>query len=163
MFSLFLIGLGSAIFFFEVADYTLIEHPESSLNQATSTITNTYALVDVDRIDAYGATIVIDEMQEGIKVELSYMSNLTEIEARTYTIITDCTVDDDALCHIFSQDKITTLVLNYNYSWNRFSLKDVIDLVITEAKDKKIINVFNLAIPKMTITVNSMNRPLINN
>jgi len=157
MFSFLLIGIGSAWFFFEVTEFRYEDAVGMSIGGNTETITNTYSLDNIDAADANGATIVIDDTQEGIKVEIDYNADITEVEARTYTIITDCTVNPTHLCESVDKDKVTTLVVSYDHLESRFNPKAMIDILIDQAKDKVIVNVFNLTIPSVTITVNSAN------
>jgi len=160
--SVFLIGLGSAVFFFEISDYTFEDGYDFAID-SPEIITNTYSLEGIDIIDSYGAELLIDETQEGVKVELIYNGELTKAKPRAYTNITDCVIDTNPLCDLVDKDKVTTLVINYTYVNSRIKLKEAVDILIDQAKDKTLINVFNLAIPKIRITVSSAHRALINN
>lgn len=157
MFSFLLMGIGSALFFFEVTEFRYEDGIGLSLGGHREVLTNTYSLDNIDEVDANGATIIIDDAQEGIKVEIDYNADITEVEARTYTLITDCTVNETTLCESTEKDKVTTLVVSYDHLESRFNPKALIDILIDQAKDKVIINVFNLTIPKVTITVSSAN------
>lgn len=161
MFSFLLIGIGSAMFFFEVTEFRYEDGVGLSIGGNTETITDTYSLDNIDQVDANGAEIVIDETQVGIKVEIEYKADITEVQARTYSIITDCSVTQTTLCETLDKDKVTTLVISYDHLESRFNPKALIDILIDQAKDKVIINVFNLTIPKVTITVSSANLGLI--
>lgn len=162
LFSVFLIGLGSAVFFFEVSDYTFEDGYGVSIGEPT-VITNTYSLEGIDRIDSYGAQLIIDETQEGVKVELIYDADLTKAKPRTFTMISDCTLEQSAICDLIDKDKVTTMVINYNYVDSRFNLKEAVSILIDQAKNKTIINIFNLAQPKIKITLSSKNMGLLNN
>ena len=157
MFSFLLMGIGSALFFFEVTEFRYEDGIGLSLGGHREVLTNTYSLDNIDEVDANGAEIVIDDTQEGIKVQIEYNADITEVQARTYTIITDCTVNESTLCESTEKDKVTTLVVSYDHLESRFNPKAMIDILIDQAKDKVIINVFNLTIPKVTITVSSAN------
>ena len=163
MFSLFLVGLGSAIFFFEITDFTYEDGTNISIGGSTSIISNTYGLEGIDHIDASGATIIIDETQVGIKVDIEYNDEITKIEPRTYSIITDCTQETNPLCESLDKVKVTTLVLSYDNLDSRFNARELINIVVDQARNKTIINVFNLMIPKITVTVNTETAKLINN
>ena len=163
MFSLFLVGLGSAIFFFEITDFTYEDGSNLSIAGSTSTLTNTYSLDGIDHIDAYGAKIIIDETQVGIKVEIEYNDKITKVEPRIYSLIIDCAIDSNTLCESLDKDKVTTLILSYDLLDNRFNVKELINIVVDQARNKTIINVYNLTIPKITVTVNSENAKLLNN
>ncbi len=162
MFSVFLIGLGSAIFFFEISDYTFEDGYGISIGEPTI-ITNTYSLEGIDRIDSYGAELIIDETQEGVKVDLIYNADLTKVKARTYTMISDCTVEQSSACDLIDKDKVTTMVINYNFVESRFNLKEAVNILIDQAKNKTVINIFNVATPKIRITLSSKNMGLLNN
>ena len=163
MFSVFLIGLGSAIFFFEISEYTFEEGSKMSFPASSTTITDTYTLDGIDNIDASGAEIMIDETQKGIKVEITYYKDIMDIAVNTTTLIHDCTKESSTICDIIDKDKITTLILSYNRVDNGFNFKKQVDILIDQAKNKKIIvNVFTLIIPKMMVTVNSETYKLLN-
>lgn len=155
MFSFLLIGIGSALFFFEVTEFRYEDGVGLSIGGNTETITDTYSLDNIDQVDANGAEIVIDDTQVGIKVEIEYNADITEVQARTYSIITDCAVTQTTLCETTDKDKVTILVISYDHLESRFNPKALIDILIDQAKDKVILNVFNLTIPKVTITVSS--------
>lgn len=157
MFGFLLVGIGSVLFVFEMADFRYEDGSNLSLGDSTSIVSNTYSLDNIDQIDTNGATVVIDESQVGIKVDIAYNSDITEVLARTYTIITDCTTESSVLCQTLAKDKITTLVLTYDHLESKFNPKALFDLMIDQAKEKVILNVFNLTIPKVTITVSSEN------
>jgi hypothetical protein len=157
MFSFLLIGIGSALFFFEVTEFRYEDGVGMTIGGNTEVLTNTYSLDNIDRVDANGAEIIIDDNQVGIKVEIEYNADITEVQARTYTIITDCAVTQTTLCETADKDKVTTLVISYDHLESRFNPKALIDILIDQAKDKVILNVFNLTIPNVTITVNSEN------
>jgi hypothetical protein len=161
MFSFLLIGIGSALFFFEVTEFRYEDAIGLSIGGNHETLTDTYSLDNIDQVDANGAEIVIDENQVGIKVEIDYNADITEVQARTYTIITDCGVTQTTLCESTEKDKVTTLVISYDHLESKYNPKALIDILIDQAKNKVIINVFNLTIPKVTITVSSANRGLI--
>ena len=163
MFSVFLIGLGSAIFFFEISEYTFEDGSNLSFPETSTTITDTYTLDGIDNIDASGADVMIDETQEGIKVEITYNKDLIELQARTYTYITNCTTEQSYLCESIDKDKITTLGLTYERVDSGFNFKNQFDFMVNQAKNKKIIvNVFALVIPKIKVTVNSETYKLLN-
>ena len=157
MFSFLLIGIGSALFFFEVTEFRYEDAIGLSLGDNREVVTNTYSLDNIDEVDVSGAEIVIDDTQVGIKVNIEYNADITEVRGRTYTIITDCDETPTTLCETTQKDNVTTLVITYDHLESRFNPKALIDILIDQAKDKVIINVFNLTIPKVTITVSSEN------
>ena len=161
MFSFLLIGIGSALFFFEITEFRYDDAIGLSLGDHIETISDTYSLDDIDQVDANGAKIVIDESQVGIKVDIAYNADITEVQARTYTIITECSINPTTLCQTTAKDQVKTLVITYDHLESRFNPKALIDILIDQAKDKVILNVFNLTIPKVTITVSSENLGLI--
>jgi hypothetical protein len=161
MFSFLLIGIGSALFFFEVTEFRYDDGVGLSIGGNMDVVTSTYSLDNIDQVDANGAIIVIDDDQVGIKVDIEYNADITEVRARTYTIITDCSENQTTLCQTTAKDKVTTLVISYDHVESRFNPKALIDILIDQAKDKVILNVFNLTIPTVTITVSSENLSLI--
>lgn len=162
MFSVFLIGLGSAIFFFEVSEYTFEDGSELSFPQSSTTITDTYPIVGIDKIWINGAEVVIDEAQEGIKVEITLNKDIINLQSRTYTYITDCTTEQSFECDSTDKDKITTLELSYERVGSGFNFRDQVEFMIEQAKDKKIIvNIFALVVPSIKVTVNSETYKLI--
>lgn len=161
MFSFLLIGIGSALFFFEVTEFRYDDGIGLSIGGNMDVVTDTYSLDNIDQVDTNGATIVIDDTQVGIKVDIEYNADITEVRGRTYTIITDCAVNPTTLCQTTAKEKVTTLVISYDHLESKFNPKALIDILIDQAKDKVILNVFNLTIPKVTITVSSENLGLI--
>lgn len=157
MFSFLLMGIGSALFFFEVTEFRYEDAIGLSLGGHREVVTNTYSLDNIDEVDANGAEIIIDDTQVGIKVDIDYNADITEVRGRTYTIITDCDDNNTTLCQSTQKQNVTTLVITYDHLESRFNPKALIDILIDQAKDKVIINVFNLTIPKVTITVSSEN------
>jgi len=129
-----------------------------------TTITNIYSLDDIDKIQTSGASIVIDETQEGIKVDLDYNADLTKVTARSYTMITDCTDSSNAyLCQGSDKDSLKTLVIGYENYESHTNFKELINIFIDEARNKTILNVFDLTQPKVTITISSANALKITN
>jgi len=163
MFAVFLIGLGSAIFFFEISEYTFEDGSNLSFPKSSTTITDTYPLTGVDRIWVGGAEVVLDESQEGIKVEITYNKDIINLQARTYTYITDCTTERSSVCDATDKDMLTTLELSYDRLGSGFNFKDQLDFMVEQAKDKKIIvNIFALVVPTIKVTVNSETYKLLN-
>jgi len=163
MFAVFLIGLGSAIFFFELSEYTYISADPLIWLETSKTITDTYTLEGIDNIDVSGAEIVIDNAQEGIKVEITYNRDIIDIAVDNTTIIHDCTKESSTICDVIDKDKITSLVISYRTVDVGFNLIDAVDVVIYQAKNNKIIfNLFALAVPRIRVTVNSETYKLLN-
>jgi hypothetical protein len=162
MFSFLLIGIGSALFFFEVTEFRYDDGVGLSIGGNMEVVSNTYSLDNIDQVDANGAIIVIDDAQVGIKVDIEYNADITEVRGRTYTIITDCSLNRTTLCETTQKDKVTTLVVSYDHLESRFNPKALMDILIDQAKDKVILNVFNLTIPTVTITVSSENLQKVN-
>jgi len=161
MFSLFLIGLGSAIFFFEAAEYSLVDGKDIQIGEMT-TESHTYSIEGIDKIQISGATIVIDDNQQGVKVDLSYNADLTSVLPRSYTIITDCTDENNSfLCEGTFISSIKVLVLGYENNQSRTNFKELFNVFIDEVRNKTILNVFTLTEPKVTVTVNSVTAQLI--
>jgi hypothetical protein len=156
MFAVFLIGLGSAIFFFEISEYTFEDGSEISFPQSSTTITDNYPVVGIDKIWINGAEVIIDEAQEGIKVEITFNKDIIDLQSRTYTYITDCTTERSSECDSTDKDKITTLELSYDRVGSGFNFRDQVEFMIDQAKEKKIIvNIFALIVPTIKVTVNS--------
>lgn len=163
MFSVFLIGLGSAIFFFEISEYTFEDWRNISFPESSTTVTDIYTLEGIDNIDAPGAEIFIDETQEGIKVEITYNKDIVEIAVDTTTLIHDCTKESSTICDVIDKDKITSLVPGYTRIDGGFNFKNQLDFMINQAKNKKIIvNIFALMVPTIKVTVNSETYKLLN-
>jgi hypothetical protein len=160
MFSLFLVGLGSAVFFFEVSDYT-VDNGRIDTSDYT-VISNTYSLNDIQRItmDSY-ATIVIDDLQVGIRVDIRYNDKVTTLVGESYTYFYDCpTIGETINCE--SELSKKGLHVSYNFPGNKFSLKEVVNIMVENAKNKVIINPYELIRPLITITVNTENAKLLN-
>jgi len=161
MFSLFLIGLGCAIFFFEATEYSLVDGKDVQIGEMT-TDSHTYSIEGIDRIQISGATIVIDENQQGVKVDLRYNADITKVLPRSYTIITDCTNQDNAvLCEGTFISSIKILVLGYENNVSRTNYKELFNIFIDEVRNKTILNVFTLTEPKVTVTVSPSTAQLI--
>jgi len=162
MFAVFLIGLGCAVFFFELSEYTFEDGSKMSLPDSSTTIIDTYPIVGIDKIWINGAEVVIDEAQEGIKVEITFNKDIINLQSRTYTYITDCTTESSSECDSTDKEKITTLELSYDRVGSGFNFRDQVEFMIEQAKDKKIIvNVFTLVVPSIKVTVNSETYKLI--
>jgi len=159
MFSLFLIGLGSTIFFFEVSDYTV---DNSMIDTSDYTvISNTYSVDDIQRItsDTY-ATIVIDESQIGIKVDIRYNDKMTTLRGQSYTYFYDCPTEGETT-NCESEFSKKGLHVSYIFPGNKFSFKEVVNVMVENAKDKIIVNPYELIQPQITITVNTENAKLL--
>jgi len=159
MFSLFLVGLGSAIFFFEVSEYVFSnEFVDPMLNTVLS---NTYSIDDIQRItyDSY-ADIVIDESQVGIKVDIRYNNQVTTLQSQSWTYFYDCPTDGNTT-NCESELSKKGLHVSYVFPGNKFNLKEVVDVMVENAKSKVIVNPYELLRPRITITVNSENAKLL--
>jgi hypothetical protein len=161
MFSVFLIGLGSAIFFFEAAEYSLVDGADIQIGTMT-TDTHIYSIEGIDKVQISDAEIIIDENQQGIKVELTYNADITKVLARSFTMITDCTDESNAvLCEGTYISSIKVLVLGYENNQGRTNYNELFNIFIDEVRNKTILNVFALTQPKMTVTVSSLTAQLI--
>jgi len=161
MFSVFLIGLGSAVFFFEAAEYSLIDGSDIQIGTMT-TDTHIYSIEGIDKVQISDAEIIIDENQQGIKVELTYNADITKVSARSFTMITDCTNEDNAfLCEGTHISSIKVLVLGYENNQGRTNYNELFNIFIDEVRNKTILNVFTLTEPKMTVTVSPLTAQLI--
>jgi hypothetical protein len=161
MFSVFLIGLGSAIFFFEAAEYSLVDGADIQIGTMT-TDTHIYSIEGIDKVQISDAEIIIDENQQGIKVELTYNADITKVLARSFTMITDCTDEGNAvLCEGTYISSIKVLVLGYENNQSRTNYNELFNIFIDEVRNKTILNVFALTQPKMTVTVSSLTAQLI--
>jgi hypothetical protein len=161
LFSVFLIGLGSAIFFFEAAEYSLVDGTDIQIGPMT-TDTHIYSIEGIDKVQISDAEIIIDENQQGIKVELTYNADITKVLARSFTMITDCTDESNAvLCEGTYISSIKVLVLGYENNQGRTNYNELFNIFIDEVRNKTILNVFTLTQPKMTVTVSSLTAQLI--
>ena len=158
--SVFMIGLGSTMMFFEVGGFSYYdEYTFKDVNYKT--VTNTYSLTDIDIIAISNeATIVIDDTQEGIKVDLTYISDIMDVKG-AYNIYTyDCTDQTNSSVCTDNQNK-KELFIMYNILNQRFNLASVTNLFITQLKDKTIVNLEKLFKPKITVTLSTVNSRLI--
>lgn len=159
MFSVFLVGLGSAIFFFELSEYgvdnAMIDTSDYSV------ISNTYSIDEIQRITSdSAATLVIDDTQVGIKVEIRYNDKVTTLKGQSYTYFYDCPmVGETTNCE--SELSKKGLHVSYIFPGNKFNLKEVVDVMVENAKDKVIVNPYELVRPQITITVNTENAKLL--
>lgn len=159
MFSLFLVGLGSTIFFFEVSDYVFDnEFIDPMLD---TTISNTYSLDGIQRItyDPY-AEVIIDETQVGIKVDIRYNGQVTTLKGQSYNYFYDCPTEGN-LTNCDSELSKEGLHVSYVFPGNKFNLKEVVDVMVENAKEKVIVNPYELLRPRITITVNTENSKLL--
>ena len=159
LFSLFIVGLGSAIFFFELSEYVV----DNGLIDTSdySVISNTYSVDEIQRItsDPY-ATLVIDDSQVGIKVDIRYNDIITTLKGQSFTYFYDCpTVGDTTNCESDLSKK--GLHVSYIFPGNRFNLKEVVDVMVENAKSKFIVNPYELIRPQIIITVNTENAKLL--
>ncbi len=154
--SVFVIGLGGVLLFFELSEYTY--NPDFLVpNVQYKTITNSYAVEAVDqiRVDPE-AIIVIDENQADIKVDLSYISDVTNIKGNSYTYTYDCVKIGEATQCDLAQSK-NALVVGYQEVGGPFRIKTVVDIMVNGLKNKVLLNVNTLYRPKTTVTLNLKN------
>lgn len=154
--SIFMIGLGGILLFFELSEYTYkLDYVVPDVEYKT--ITNSYAVEDVDqiRIDPE-AIIVIDEKQVGIKVDLTYISDVSNIKGYSYTYAYDCVIIGETNQCENDQSK-KALVVGYQEVGGPFRIKTVVDIMINGLKSRILLNVNTLYRPKTTITLNLKN------
>lgn len=125
------------------------------------TVTNTYSLTDIDLIALSDeATIVIDDAQVGIKVDLTYISDILDVKG-AYNIYTyDCTDQTSSPVCTDNQSKKELFIMSDILN-QRFNLASVTNLFITQLKDKTIVNIAKLFRPKITVTLSMVNSRLI--
>ena len=154
--SVFMIGLGGVLLFFELSEFTY--NPNLVVpNVEYKTITNSYAVEDVDQIQIDSeAIIVIDENQAGIKVDLSYISNVSNIKGYSFIYTYDCVKIGDATQCDSDQSK-KALFVGYRDIEGPLRIKTAVDIFANGLKNKVLINVNSLYRPKTTITINLKN------
>jgi hypothetical protein len=158
--SVFMVGLGGMLLFFELSEYTY-ETEFTVPNVAYKTISNTYAVDDVDQIRAdSNATIVIDENQVGIKVDLTYIADVSNIKGYSYMYTYDCVVIGESTQCDTAQSK-EALVVGYQEIRGPFRIKTAVDIMVNGLKNKILLNMRNLYRPQTTITLNKANNKLL--
>lgn len=158
--SVFMIGLGGVLLFFELSEFTY--KPNFVVpNVEYKTITNSYAVEDVDQIQVDPkAIIVIDENQVGVKVDLTYISDVSNIKGHSFIYTYDCVKIGEATQCDSDQSK-KALFVGYQDIEGPFRIKTAVDIFANGLKNRILLNVSNLYQPKITIAINLKNSKLL--
>jgi hypothetical protein len=158
--SVFMVGLGGMFLFFELSEYSY-EYEFTVPNVEYKTITNSYTIDKVNqiRVDS-NAVIVIDEKQIGIKVDLTYIADVSNIKGYSYTYTYDCVVIGESTQCDNEQSK-QALIVGYQKIAGPFRIKTTVDIMVNGLKNKVLLNMSNLYRPKTTITINLANSKLL--